>query len=237
MRLLLRSLVVLVVVVGLVLAATELVGRPLAERAIARKVREDHGLTRTPEVSLSGFPFAVQVARGELDGASVVLEDYDVAGLRLERAELDLTDVTFDPARLIDGRSRVDAANASFAATVTETAVTAYLAGEGIGLTVGFQPGGLQVSGVVPVQGQSLDVTAGGDLAVDGSSLSFRPTTFSADGAAPPEAVLETAADTLGFTVPLPAVAGVQVSGVQLGAAEATLTADVTGYVLTNGRS
>ncbi len=232
-RLVLRVVAVLVILGGLVLLGTELAAKPFAERAIARQVRDDHDLATTPDVSLDGFPFAVQVARGRLDGATVTIDDYVAEGLTLRRAVLRLRDITFDAADLVDGGGDVRAGSGTLTATVADTDVTAFLATRGIPLTAHFTPGSVAVDGQIDVLGTTFAAAATGTVAIADGALRFDPGTVTLNGAETPAELLDAARTLTAFTVPLPQVAGVQVTTASIGQGAATLTADITDYLLT----
>ncbi|MFE0426382.1 DUF2993 domain-containing protein, partial [Streptomyces sp. NPDC058953] len=73
MRALRISLITAVVLGGLFVAADR-VAVNYAESKVADKVRSSQGLSRTPDVSINGFPFLTQVAGKQLDDVDVSLK-------------------------------------------------------------------------------------------------------------------------------------------------------------------
>lgn len=246
---LLRLIVVLAVLLGMALLATELVAKPYAERAIASRIRDERGLASDPDVDLKGFPFLFAAARGQLDGASVVVEGYDVDGLRLRRATLDLDGIAFSAADLISGSSDVEAERATLVAEVTDADLNSWLATRAIAATVEFAAGTVQVRGRIDLEGIGLDrlgidrlgaledlggdVEARGTVAVVDGSLYFEPDELLLAGLTVPSELTDAARRAVAFAVPLPEVAGVQVTGATVTDGAVTLTADVTDYPLT----
>ncbi|MPY96122.1 MAG: DUF2993 domain-containing protein [Acidimicrobiia bacterium] len=233
MRLLLRVVVVLVVLGGMLLLATELLAKPFAERAVGRQIRDERGLASTPDVELSGFPFALAVARGQLDAASVSIDQYVVDGLLLRHATLDLDEVDFSVGSLVNGDAEVEAASATIVADVTDADLNSWLAARAVPLTVRFAAGQVHVAGRLELEGVGGDVQAVGTVAVEGGALSFAPAEVLLGGVPVPGELVDAARGAVAFTVPLPEVAGAQVTGATIGEGAATLTASVADYLLT----
>ncbi|MEU4201073.1 DUF2993 domain-containing protein [Streptomyces sp. NPDC045470] len=63
----LRVLLVIVVILGGLFVAADRIAVNFAEDKAADKIRSSQGLDRTPEVSITGFPFLTQVAGRSLD--------------------------------------------------------------------------------------------------------------------------------------------------------------------------
>jgi hypothetical protein len=231
-RLLLRLVVVLAVLFGMLLLGTELLARPFAERAVARQIRDDRGLATTPDVDLVGFPFLFAVAKGHLDRATVDIDGYVVDGLLVRRAGLDLDGVGFSVAELVSGNADVTAERATLTAEVTAADLNTWLATRGIAATVAFTGGTVQVAGRVEAEGLSGEVQAEGAVSVSDGTLRLDPTSVLVGGVEVPPALVDVARAAVGFSVPLPEVAGVTVTSVVVGDGAATLTADVSDYLV-----
>jgi hypothetical protein len=231
-RLLLRLVVVTAVLLAMLVIAAELLAKPFAERAVAGQVRDERGLADTPEVELSGFPFLLSVARGHLDEATVAMDRYVVDGLVLRQARLELDGVGFSLASLANGDSDVEAERATIVADVVDADLNSWLATRGIPVTVRFAQGVVEVTGQLAVEGVAAAVTARGSVAVDAGVLHFEPAEVALGGAVVPEELAGAALGAVSFTVPLPEVAGAQVTGATVGDGSATLVADVTDYLL-----
>ncbi|ATL28808.1 hypothetical protein KY5_3790c [Streptomyces formicae] len=72
-----RILLIVVVVLGGLFVAADRLAVNFAEGEAADKMRTSEGLSRTPDVSIKGFPFLTQVAGGELDDVEVGIKDYE----------------------------------------------------------------------------------------------------------------------------------------------------------------
>jgi len=235
-RVLRALLVVLVVLVLLALVAGEVVLRPLAQRAVAEDVQDRYQLDQRPSVHLGGFPFLVRVAMGNLPSATGRLRDTTIEGLTLEDVELRLQDVSFDTLGLLGGDGEVRAGAGQAAVTVVDVDLSRYLTDRGLAFDVRFAPGQVTVGGTVSVAGTDVRVEATGTLAIQDGQLSFTPAGIQLVGSRAtltvPQAVLDTFRDRVAFTVPLPEVAGVQLTSLEIGTGTATLRADLAEYLL-----
>ncbi len=70
----LRVLLVIVVILGGLFVAADRVAVNIAEDKAADKIRGSQGLDRTPEVSITGFPFLTQVANRSLDEVDATID-------------------------------------------------------------------------------------------------------------------------------------------------------------------
>jgi len=75
----LRILVILAVILGGLFVIADRVAVGFAEDEAASRLRSSEGLSSTPSVSISGFPFLTQVVGGELDDVKVGIKDYEVS--------------------------------------------------------------------------------------------------------------------------------------------------------------
>ncbi|MEU9452282.1 DUF2993 domain-containing protein [Streptomyces sp. NPDC048277] len=97
----LRTLLIVVVVLGVLFVVVDRVAVHFAESEAAGKLKTTEGLASTPDVSINGFPFLTQVAGGTLDDVEVGIKDYDAstgtAGktIRIDDLHADMKDVTF----------------------------------------------------------------------------------------------------------------------------------------------
>lgn len=233
MRLLLRLIVVLAVLAGMLLLATELLARPFAERAVARQIRDERGLATEPDVDLVGFPFLFAVARGHLDRATVGIDGYVVDGLLVRHAGIELDGVGFSVAALSSGNADVTAERATLTAELTATDLNTWLATRGVGATVSFTGGQVQVTGRLEAEGLAGEVQAQGTVSVADGELRLEPATVLLGGLEVPPGLVDVARAAVSFAVPLPEVAGVRLTRIVVGDGVATLTADVTDYLVT----
>jgi hypothetical protein len=234
-RVLRALLIALVLLVLAALVAGEVIVRPLAERAVAEDIQARYALDERPSVSLGGFPFLVRVAMGRLPSADGRLRDLTVEGFTVQQADLRLQDVRFDLVRLASGDGQVSADSGQAEATVSDVDLTNYLAGLGLDFDVRFTPGAVTVGGAVTVAGVEVRVQATGTLAIQDGQLSFAPQSVEAGNASVtvPKGLLDNFRRAVAFTVPIPEVAGVQLTDLELGIGTATLRADLASYLLT----
>lgn len=109
-----------VVVVGVGGLVADEVVRSRTESEIAVLVRATiPGVEQTPDVSIGGFPFLTQLARGRIDELRATVPEATVEGLRLEDVAVNLTGVTTVPPYI--------AAGAVMTALTTPDAVEAVL--------------------------------------------------------------------------------------------------------------
>jgi hypothetical protein len=215
------------------LVAGEIFARPLAEKAVAREVQQRYQLDREPKIHLEGFPFLVRVALGRLPAATGELQGTTVQGLRLEDAQLHLTDVRFDPGRLAGGNGQVRAQHGSASVTVSDADLTRLVQSQGVDLQITFQDGKTSVRGRLSIDGRDVDVDASGQLGLSDKQLHFQPDRLSAVGVDVPASLLDQYRDRLGFSVSVPTVAGVQLTQLTVETGRARLAADLASYVLT----
>jgi hypothetical protein len=228
-------LIALVLLVLAALVAGEVIVRPVAERAVGEDIQARYELEERPSVTLGGFPFLVRVALGRLPSAEGQLQNVTVEGFTVQEANLRLHDVRFDVVRLADGDGQVSADSGRAEATVSDVDLTNYLAGLGFDFDVRFTPGEVTVGGSVAVAGTEVRVQATGVLTMSEGRLSFAPAGVEVGTATVtvPQNLLDGFRRTVAFTVPVPAVAGVQLTDLELGSGTATLRADLADYLLT----
>ena len=99
----LRWLLALLALAALLLAAVEIWVRPTAEDAVARATRREFALDERPEVSFGGAPLIVGAVSGRIPEVELSGTTFRLQGYPVERIDLTLTDITFDPLDLIDG--------------------------------------------------------------------------------------------------------------------------------------
>ena len=99
----LRWLIALLALAALLIAAVEIWVRPTAEDAVAGATRREFALDERPEVSFEGAPMVVAAASGRIPEIKLSGTTFRLQGYPVERIDLTLTDVVFDPLELIDG--------------------------------------------------------------------------------------------------------------------------------------
>jgi hypothetical protein len=215
-----RKLGVALAVVLALLVASDIGLRLWSEAWIARRIDGSLGLPTRPQVDLHGFPFALQVIRGELDSVDVVVEDLRAQGLAIHEVRLELREVRFPRSRLFSaGPGTIRAREGRGTVTLTEEDVTAYLRDRGLPIDVRFRQSEVQASTTVSVAGLQVEASATGTLAVSGGELTYQPEEIEvADGVSVPLGILS-------FEIPLPdPVEGVTFEDVDVGNGTATVS-------------
>ncbi|GAA2269874.1 hypothetical protein GCM10010145_00260 [Streptomyces ruber] len=97
----LRTLIIVVVVLGGLFVIADRVAVNFAENEAADRLRANEGLASTPDVSIKGFPFLTQVVGGELDDVEVGIPDYEASSgdggdtVRITGLKADMRGVVF----------------------------------------------------------------------------------------------------------------------------------------------
>ncbi|MEU2788740.1 DUF2993 domain-containing protein [Streptomyces sp. NPDC007100] len=93
----LRVLLVIVVILGGLFVAADRVAVNIAEDKAADKIRSSQNLDRTPEVSITGFPFLTQVANRSLDQVDAKIDGLNASAeghtLRIQQMSAQFHDV------------------------------------------------------------------------------------------------------------------------------------------------
>ncbi|GCD35769.1 LmeA family phospholipid-binding protein [Streptomyces chrestomyceticus] len=93
----LRVLLVIVVILGGLFVAADRIAVNFAEDKAADKIRSSQGLDRTPEVSITGFPFLTQVAGRSLDQVDAKIDGLNATAeghtLRIQELSAQFHDV------------------------------------------------------------------------------------------------------------------------------------------------
>lgn len=156
----------------------------LAQRAVSAELASSLELDARPDVSISAWPFVARFLSGELQGIDVHAEDVDTDALDLQRIDLAIDDLTFEPGEVISGNpDDIRTSGGSGSAAFTDDALTRALRDAGAPLRMIFDSGEVTVrsdageaTGQVTLDGDRLIVSAGGDLssAVELPSLGGR---------------------------------------------------------------
>ncbi|MEU3982947.1 DUF2993 domain-containing protein [Streptomyces sp. NPDC026672] len=128
----LRILLIVVVILGGLFVLVDRVAVHFAQGEAADKLRTTEGLSRTPDVSIKGFPFLTQVAGGSLDDVQVGIKDYEAATgqgdrkIRIDDLKADMKGVAFS-----GDYSSATAATATGTATISYDELLKSVASEG----------------------------------------------------------------------------------------------------------
>jgi hypothetical protein len=215
-------LLIVIVVVG------EVVVRPAVEDEIARGLAREFMLDDEPDVEVEGFPFVLRAVQEHLDGIDISVAGQVFEGMRVEDVGLHIDDVRFDTSELLDGSGTVLISGGDGRAVVSDHDLTAYLVSTNLPVRVEFERGTVRVSGAVAVSGITADASVSGELVLDGAVLRFTPTAVDAGsiGGGVDVAEVESALRRhFTFTAPVPQLAGVQLTDVEIGDGTATIGA------------
>lgn len=189
-RLLIASVVILLVLVGLLVAADR-VAAGVAERTVAERVRQqiaDRGVhSSPPEVTVGGFPFLTQVASGRFESISVMLREVrgPVGGdpVRLGELVIEARDVTASLDALRSGRGDVVAETVEGVGTIPYDSVGKLMDRPGVQLAE--QDGDLVVTSPLEILGQQFTVTGVAELTVEDGVVQIRFDELTAEGLPP----------------------------------------------------
>ena len=171
-------LVGLVVVLGLLLVAADLVARPLAESRAATEIEAalPDGSRGGVDVDIHGFSVILQAVRGSLDDVTVTGDDLVLAGVPVG-LDVDLADVP------VDGQGTTGRVDGTV--TVDQDAVDGLRAVQDTGgsFTLGTDEVTFDRSFNVPLLGE-IPVRVSGEpvLSADGAQLTITPTAASVPG-------------------------------------------------------
>jgi LmeA-like phospholipid-binding len=205
-------LVVLLLLLGLAVLADR-VALGIAEDRVATQLVEKGGLQGSPEVEIAGFPFLTQALGGRYDDVRISLTAEQLGQPEGTRADIALHGVEVPLSSVLSGSvaevpvERIDGtATLSYALISDQIGSDTELSREG---------DGLRITRTVEILGQSLRLTAAGQIGLDGSDLVVDVEEASGAGVDVPGFLLERAADLLDirYTVP-PLPFGLQLTDV-----------------------
>jgi hypothetical protein len=118
-----RAVLVVAVILGGLFVAADRITLHVAEAKAAERAQATQGLSARPKVSIEGFPFLTQAARGKLDDVKVTANDI-TAGSGDQSVRIDSFHADLHGVRLSDGYSRAVADSADGLAFITYTDLT-----------------------------------------------------------------------------------------------------------------
>jgi len=175
------SFIVLLVLVAAALAVADRVAVSYAERTIsdrvAQQVTDQKATSEKPDVTVEGFPFLTQVARGVYDEIKIQLADFtgpagDGRTIKIKLLDIRANDVTAPLDTLRTGNGNITA-GAVTGSGLIDYAQLAELIGQP-GVKLAESDGKLVVSAPVTALGQTVDVSGTADLAVKGNVVQVR---------------------------------------------------------------
>ena len=226
-----KGLLITVGVLLVLLLAADRIGVLVAEDQVAAQVARQGQLAGEPDVDITGFPFLTQAVAGRYEDVRISLTadelgqpagttaDISLQGVRLPLSDVLGGEVSQLPVDRVDGQASVP---------------YGLLAGQLGGDTTLAQEGdGLRITKTVEVLGQTIPLTAAGQVALDGQDLVVTVDSAAGAGIDVPGFVLEQAQDLLDFRYPLPALPfGLELTGLQVVDGGVDVTVAATDVVL-----
>lgn len=172
-----KALIVLIVLVALLaglLVAADRVAVGVAETAIAEQAKKESAkrditVSETPDVSIEGFPFLTQVARGRYEKITinVVNAEGPVQGkpVRIPRLELVAQGVKAPLSALRSGQGEIRAEKVDGTGVITYDTMAKFISQPGV--VLGEQNGKLAMTAPVDILGAKLTVKGTGTLTVN----------------------------------------------------------------------
>ncbi len=194
---------VLLLLVGLAVVADR-VALGVAEDRVATELVEKGGLQGSPEVEIARFPFLTQAIGGTYDDVPISLTAEQLGQPEGTRADIALHGVEVPLSSVLSG----DVAEVPVE-RIDGTATLSYdLISDQIGSDTELSADGdeLRITRTVEILGQSLRLTAAGQVTLDGSDLVVDVAEAAGAGIDVPDWLLERATDLLDIRYTVPAL-------------------------------
>jgi hypothetical protein len=230
-----RRLLVAFAILAVLLVVLDRVAVAVANRAVAKQIRTELALQRTPSVRIHGFPFLPQAVRGRYDDVSVRIPDIDSGPLHDVEVNARLQDVRAPLDRVVGGRLDevpVRAISGSLAVRYDDLAQASGIPG----LRITPSGAGLRVSGQVELVGRKVEASARASISVVGNDLVVTAEQAEVGGVELPAPVLAAAARLLSFRVsPRDLPLALRITGVHVAAESLSIDAEARDVVLRRG--
>jgi hypothetical protein len=212
MRKALVTCLILLVVLGGIFVAGDIIGRRVAQNEIAKSVASQYQLDHKPKVSIKGFPFLTQVLSGRYDEIDINVGELTEQGVRLTDTTVALKGVTAPMSDAMHGdSSKMVADTATSTATIGYDEVNKRAPNN---MKISAQGSDLQVRGPYTVLGVNRTVTATVTVQPSGRSVRVVPQKVQAGGMAVPIGLVKQA---FTFTMPVKGLPlDTQISDVQV---------------------
>ncbi|WP_420122576.1 DUF2993 domain-containing protein [Nakamurella sp.] len=225
-----RKLLITLVVLAVLLVATDFGGRAYAEYRAASAIQTEAGLPQSPDVSIEGFPFLLHAVQGSYPQVVVSAGDVGAAQLPGTQVRLTLTTVTLPLSDALAGdTSRLTAQTTATQVVIPIAALQSALPRQDVTLAAGPN-GTLQASATLSVAGVSIPVTGSASLSVADDQLTITVDNLSAAGIDLTRAARDAAsalASGLTTTIPLAGLPFTVTSGtVQTSGSDVVITVD-----------
>ena len=223
-------LVLLVLLLGAAVVADR-VGEGIAEDRVATEVAQRGGLTGTPEVDITGFPFLTQALGGRYEDVRISLTAEQLGQPAGTAADVSLRGVRLPLGNALSGSvSEVPVDRVDGTATLSYALLAAQLGGD---TTLTAEGGGVRVTRTVDVLGVQVPLTAAGTVTLEGSDVVVDVADVQASGVDVPDVVVDRAAGLLDLRYPVPALPfGLQLTGVRPAGDGVHVTVEATDTVL-----
>ncbi|WP_245721555.1 LmeA family phospholipid-binding protein [Nocardia crassostreae] len=150
-----RTLLILIVLLGIALVVGDRVAVTFTQNEIARKIAAEYALPHDPSVTIGGFPFLTQAVAGEYPTVDIRVGEWTEQNISVRDLDVTLTDVSAPLSDVLAARtSNLVAATATATALVPYDTVKGYAPPEVE--SISNSPDGLSVTGTFPVQGISV---------------------------------------------------------------------------------
>ncbi|WP_159944235.1 MULTISPECIES: DUF2993 domain-containing protein [unclassified Nocardiopsis] len=168
-----KFLVILLVLLAALVVVADIAARGFAQNMIASRVAEQFQTNEEPEVSIEGWAFLPQAISGTYSEINITAASATMDGITVEQIDVTASDVDAPPADLIDQPSVV-AGQLDGSLTVPYSYFNAYLPE---GITITTEGGEPRITGELafPEFGISTSVSAAGEFAVDGDTVTVTP--------------------------------------------------------------
>ncbi len=226
-------LVVLALVVALVLGlalVADPIAEGIAEDRVAAALRDSGELAGTPDVDVVGWPFLTQAVSGTYDDVRISLTADELGQPEGTRADVRLRGVQVPLSDALSGSVQevpVDRLDAT--ATLSYALLARELGGD---TTVAREGDRLRVTRTVEVLGQSVPLTAVGQVVLDGQELVVDVEDAEAAGVDVPGFVVDRARDLLDLRYPVELPFELVLTGLQPADDGVEVTAVATDTVL-----
>ncbi|SDP63578.1 Protein of unknown function [Klenkia soli] len=226
-----KGLLITVGVLLVLLVAADRVGVLVAEDQVAAQVQQQGQLAGEPEVDITGFPFLTQAVAGRYDDVRISLTADELGQPAGTSAEISLQGVQLPLSDVLGGEvSQLPVDRVDGRASVPFDLLAAQLGGD---TTLTREGDGLRITKTVEVLGQTIPLTAAGQVALDGQDLVVTVDSAAGAGIDVPSFVLEQAQDLLDFRYTVPALPfGLQLTGLQVADGGVDVTVAASDVVL-----
>ena len=207
---LLALLTALLLLAGLV---ADPIAEGVAEERVAQALRDGGGLSGTPEVDVTGWPFLTQAVSGTYDDVRISLSADDLGQPAGTRADVTLRGVHVPLSDALSGSvQEVPVDRIDGTATLSYALLSQQLGGDTVLARAGDR---LQVTRTVEVLGYSVPLTAVGTVSLDGQDLVVDVDEAAAAGVDVPDFVVDRAVGLLDLRYPVVLPYGLRLTGVR----------------------